>query len=168
MPEQKISDSFLKSLYSIETDFGFPLEASTVHTEGQQHSQVLMNSRTEKSLLLKQVGNPIGGLVHFTSIQICWYHILPLCVHTGQNENSLGVKFRARLVAEAEAEAVKEMRNGKSRKNRLDALEGHPVHGWDQEAILRHVFGMLDRKTIHKKESNGMLSFEQVVTISMF
>ena len=80
MPEQKISDSFLKSLYLIETDFGFPLEASTVHTEGQQHSQVLMNSRTEKSLLLKQVGNPIGGLVHFTSIQICWYHILPLCV----------------------------------------------------------------------------------------
>jgi hypothetical protein len=43
--DAKVDDAFLRSLYSIESQAGFPLEASTIHTEGRQRTQVLVSNR---------------------------------------------------------------------------------------------------------------------------
>lgn len=48
---------------------------------------------------------------------------------------------------------------------RFDAIDGHPLYGWDQEAILKHIFGMLDKKTSNKTNSNGMLNYAQLSRI---
>jgi hypothetical protein len=42
-------------------------------------------------------------------------------------------------------------------RSHYSALDGHPTFKWDQEAILRHVFEMLDRR------GRGLLSFSQLV-----
>jgi hypothetical protein len=49
--EARVGDSFLRSLYSVESQAGFPLEASTIHTEGRQRSQVLVANRSAETML---------------------------------------------------------------------------------------------------------------------
>lgn len=131
--QQKIGDEFLRSLYSLENNFGFPMETSTVHTEGMSHSQVIMNPKLERSLLFK-----------------------------GQKESGC----KPKVIVEAEAEAMKELHNYDPMvKMRHDALDGHPVHRWDQEAVLKSVFQMLDKKVPNKRETNGLLNFTQLSKI---
>ena len=132
--QKKIGDEFLRSLYSLESNYGFPMELSTVHTEGLNHSQVTMNPKLERSLLFKK---------------------------RGAEQKADG--YKPKVIAEAEAEAMKELHNhDPMAKTRYDALDGHPVHRWDQEAVLKSVFQMLDKRVPNKRDSNNMLNFMQV------
>lgn len=49
--DAKVGDAFLRSLYSIESQAGFPLEASTIHTEGRQRTQILVANRAAEMSL---------------------------------------------------------------------------------------------------------------------
>ena len=132
--QKKVGDEFLRSLYSLESTYGFPMEISTVHTEGMSHSQVMMNPKLERSLLFKE-----------------------------RNVEQKEAGNKPKVIAEAEAEAMKELYNyDPMAKTRHDALDGHPVHRWDQEAVLKSAFHMLDKKVPNKRDSNGMLNFTQV------